>query len=117
MNQVQIPRRIGRPKSRPACLGADKGYSYPRIRRWLRDRGIRAVIPQRNDQRAYHCGRPLAFDKQLYRSRNIIERRINWIKNCRRLSQRYDKNALCYLAMVKLHFIRVYLTKAFSDTS
>jgi len=97
-------------------LGADKGYSYPRIRRWLRDRGIRAVIPQRNDQRAYHCGRPLAFDKQLYRSRNIIERRINWIKNCRRLSQRYDKNALCYLAMVKLHFIRVYLTKAFSDT-
>lgn len=115
MNQVQIPRRHGRPKSRPACVGADKGYSYPRIRRWLRCRGIRAVIPQRKDQRRPRCGRPLAFDKALYRSRNIIERRIGWIKNCRRLSQRFEKYAVSFLAMVKLNFIRVYLPIAFSD--
>lgn len=117
MNQVRVPQRRGRPKSRPACLGADKGYSYPRIRRWLRAHGIRAVIPQRKDQRAPRCGRPLDFDKHLYRCRNIVERRIGWIKNCRRLASRYDKLALSFLAMVKLLFIRIYLPIAFPDTT
>ena len=107
----------GRPRSRPACLGADKGYSYPRIRRWLRSRGIRAVIPQRKDQRAQSKGRPLAFDKQLYRARNIVERRIGWIKNCRRLASRYENYALRFLAMIKLLFIRIYSPIAFSDTA
>ena len=117
MNQVQVPRRRGRPKSRPQCLGADKGYSYPRIRRWLRSRGIRAVIPQRKDQRAQQRGRPLGFDKSLYRARNIVERRIGWIKNCRRLASRYEKHALSFLAMVHLLFIRIYLPIAFPDTA
>ena len=35
----------------PRKLAGDKGYSYPRIRRYLRRRGIKAVIPTRKDQR------------------------------------------------------------------
>ena len=64
--------RIGR-RSRPKRVAGDKGYSYPRIRRWLRRDGIQAVIPQRSDQEAHHRGRPLELDKDAYRRRSVIE--------------------------------------------
>jgi hypothetical protein len=35
----------GRPRIRPAAVAGDKGYSFPSLRRYLRRRGIRAVIP------------------------------------------------------------------------
>jgi hypothetical protein len=41
---VKRPGR-GRPRLRPDALAGDKGYSYPSLRRYLRRRGIRAVIP------------------------------------------------------------------------
>jgi transposase len=40
------------------------------------------------------------------------------MKECRRLASRYDKYARCYLAMVKLAFIRRCFRKLdFSDTA
>ena len=100
--------RIGRRK-RPRRVAGDKGYSYPRIRRWLRRRAIGAVIPQRSDQVAQHRGRPLQFDKQAYRRRNVIECCIGWLKVCRRIGTRFEKRALNFLAMIKLAIIRRYL--------
>jgi transposase len=99
--------RIGR-RSRPRHVAGDKGYSYPRIRRWLRRHGIRAVIPQRDDQRAQHQGRPLDFDKTLYRQRHVIECCIGWLKECRRIGTRFEKLAVNFLAMIKLAIIRRY---------
>src|SRR6187455_1687975 len=55
------PPRRGRPRRRPRRLAGDKGYSYPRVRRYLRRRGIKAVIPTRKDQR-----RLPSFDKPAY---------------------------------------------------
>ena len=40
----------GRPRIRPAAVAGDKGYSHLSLRRYLRRRGIRAVIPPRSDQ-------------------------------------------------------------------
>ena len=46
VERVRLPRPGGgRPRTRPKALAADKGYSYPRIRRYLRRRGVKAVIP------------------------------------------------------------------------
>jgi len=67
MNAVRTAQEVGRPKCQPDRLGGDKGYSYPRVRRWLRRHKIEAVIPQRSDQIAQHRGRPLKFDKDAYR--------------------------------------------------
>lgn len=100
--------RIGR-RSRPKRVAGDKGYSYPRIRRWLRRHRIEAVIPQRSDQLAQHRGRPLTFDKDAYRRRNVIECCIGWLKECRRIGTRFEKLALNFLAMIKLAIIRRYL--------
>lgn len=100
--------RIGR-RSRPRRVAGDKGYSYPRIRRWLRRHSLGAVIPQRSDQKAQHRGRPLKLDKETYRRRNVIERCIGWLKECRRIGTRFEKLALHFLAMLKLAIIERYL--------
>ena len=54
-----------------SCQSDAIGRSDPRIRRYLRRRGIRAVIPTRKDQR-----RSPHFDKPSYRRRNVVERCI-----------------------------------------
>jgi transposase len=112
---IAIPQRRGRPRRRPRRLAGDKGYSYPRVRRWLRAHGIIGVISQRDDQRANHKGRPLKFDKKAYRRRSVIEQCIGWLKECRRIGTRFEKLAINFLAMIKLAIIQRYLRLEFSD--
>ena len=73
----------------------------PRIRQWCRRRRIKIVIPTRKDQR-----RDPAFDKALYRERNVVERCIGWLKECRRVATRYEKLAVHYESFVKLAMIQ-----------
>ena len=115
LDQIAIPQPIGRPRRRAAQVAGDKGYSYPRIRHWLRAHGIKAVIPQRDDQRAYHRGRPLQFDKVTYRQRSIVEQCIGWLKECRRIGTRFEKLAVNFVAMLQLGMIQRYLRFEFSD--
>lgn len=91
----------GRRRRRPKRLAGDKGYSYRRVRRYLRRRGIKAVIPTRKDQR-----RNPRFDKETYRRRNVVERCVAWLKENRRLATRHEKLAVNFLAMAKLAMIR-----------
>jgi len=91
--------KVGR-RRRPARVAGDKGYSFPTVRRMLRDRRIRPVIPTRSDQAP-----DPAFDRAAYRRRNVVERLVGWLKERRRLCTRFEKLAENYLAMVKLAFI------------
>jgi len=115
MDGIAIPQRVGRPRKRPKRLGGDKGYSYQRVRDWLWAHGIKPLIPQRDDQRANHKGRPIDFDKVAYKRRAIIEQCIGWLKECRRIGTRYEKLAVNFLAMLRLGMIQRYLRLAFSD--
>jgi transposase len=87
----------GRPRIRPDRLAGDKGYSHPSLRRYLRRRGIGAVIPTKANQPS----NPF-FDREAYRQRNKAERCINRLKQFRRVATRYEKRAVNYLAMVLL---------------
>ncbi len=51
----------------------------------------------------------------LYRSRNLVERFFNRIKQCRRIATLYDKLAVNYLAFVKPASIRLWL-RAYEST-
>lgn len=104
--------RIGR-RRRPTALAGDRGYSFPHLRCWLRQRHIRAVIPRRRDQR------PVAapFDHRSYRRRSVIERGVGWLKERRRIATRYEKLAVHYLAMLSLGMIEKYLTTLFAYTA
>jgi len=92
MQRVYLSRRRGQ-RRWPRRLAGDKGYSYPRIRQWLRRRRIDQVIPTKKNQ-----PRDPNFDQDEYRKRNIIERVIGWSKECRRLLSRFEKLAVNYLA-------------------
>ncbi len=116
MAQLRVPRPIGRPRTTPDVVLADKAYSSRAIRSRLRRRGIRAVIPQPSDQAANRRrrgrlgGRPPAFDREAYKQRNTVERCINRLKQWRGLATRYDKTATIYLA--GLHIAAIFLWSA-----
>ena len=94
---VPRPSGRGRPRKRPDHVVGDKGYSYPRCRRLLRRRGIPHTIPQRSDQRARRVGRPgrpLAFDRERYRGRKVVERCVNRLKQFRSVATRFDTQSM-----------------------
>ena len=114
LDAIRVPRpgNRGRPRKRPDPLIADKGYSYPRCRTQLRQRGIPHTIPERQDQRerrARRPGRPLQFDKERYRRRNVVERCINRLKQWRGLATRFDKRAANYRALVVIAALMIWL--------
>ncbi len=51
-----VKGKRGRPRRRPEKLPADKGYDYPRCRRFLRKRGIKAKIARRGVESSERSG-------------------------------------------------------------
>ncbi|WP_419723924.1 transposase [Streptomyces pratensis] len=90
LEQVVVPRSgVGRPRTRPDRVLADKAYTSRRNRRYLRRRGIPHTIPECLDQqrhrksRGSRGGRPTGFDSERYKKRNTVERTINRLKGFR----------------------------------
>ena len=106
LEAIRVPQqRRGRPRRRPRAVAADKAYSVRRIRRWLHRHKIEPVIPQRSNQVGRRGGHR-KFDRAKYRRRNVVERCVSWLKDCRRVATRYEKLALNYLGMVDLAIVQ-----------
>ena len=54
-------------------------------------------------------GRPVGFDKQRYKQRNVVERGFGQLKRWRGLASRYDKLARIYLGGLHLAAILAWL--------
>ena len=100
----------GEPVAWPVALAGDKGYRADWIDEYLMSLGIDPFIPskQNEDQDA----RPVEFDPDTYRRRNIVERLIGWLKESRRIFSRFEKTAKNFGAFIKMAFINRYLTLA-----
>ena len=81
----------------PKRLIADKAYDADRLRRWLAERRITAVIPSTASRY-----RPYPLNRRAYRRCNQIERLSCRLKNWRRIATRYDRFARNYLAGLAL---------------
>lgn len=92
---------------RPVALSGDKGYRADWIDEYLIERGITPVIPSKSNED--RDARLVDFDRDKYRQRNIVERLIGWLKECRRVLTRFEKRAANYLGMIKMAFIQRYL--------
>lgn len=91
----------------PVALAGDKGYRADWIDEYLLALGIKPVIPSKeNEDRS---ARAIEFDKRKYKDRNIVERLIGWLKECRRVFSRFEKTAINYAGMIKMAFIQRYL--------
>jgi transposase len=100
----------GAPIAWPVSLAGDKGYRADWIDAHLLELGIKPVIPSKANEDA--SARVVAFDKAAYKERNIIERLIGWLKECRRVFSRFEKSAINYSGMIKMAFIQRYLKLA-----
>ena len=100
----------GQPIAWPVALAGDKGYRADWIDEYLLELGITPVIPSKCNQD--RDARPIDFDRQAYRNRNIVERLIGWIKECRRIFSRFEKTAKNFVGMIRLAFIQRYLRLA-----
>ena len=52
---------------------------------------------------------PIEFDREAYRQRNIVERLIGWLKECRRIFSRFEKTAVHFGGMIKMAFTERHL--------
>ncbi|GLW04648.1 hypothetical protein Slala05_82780 [Streptomyces lavendulae subsp. lavendulae] len=92
--KVRVRLPVGRPRTRPGAVAADKAYSSRGNRSYLRRRGIKAVIPEKKDQTANRKkkgargGRPASHDADLYKERNTVEHLIKKLKAWRGIATR-----------------------------
>ncbi|CAH1689159.1 hypothetical protein CHELA1G11_20426 [Hyphomicrobiales bacterium] len=76
-------------------LLADRAYDADRLRSWLADRRIEAVIPGRATRSTAY---PL--NRSADRRRIVIERMFGKLKNWKRIATRYDRLAANFLAAI-----------------
>ncbi|MBC3841134.1 IS5 family transposase [Streptacidiphilus sp. 4-A2] len=94
LEKVRVPGPVGRPRTRPDAMAADKAYSSKANRVYLRKRRITAVIPEKSDQQGNRKnkgsagGRPVTFDPDSYKQRNAVERCFQKLKTCCGLATR-----------------------------
>jgi len=104
---AQLHHSDGQPVAWPLGLGGDKGYRADWIDEHLIELGIKPVIPSKENED--RDARPVEFDREAYRQRNIVERLIGWLKESRRIFSRYEKTAKNFGGFIKLAFIERYL--------
>ena len=117
LDELRVPRLgPGRPRTTPTALRADKAYSGRKNRDLLQTRGVTVVIPEKSDAIARRKakgsagGRPLDFDTEDYKNRNVVERSFNKLKDWRGLATRYDKYAQTYRGGMVLASIVLWLS-------
>ena len=123
LEDIRVPRAgEGRPRTRPDRVEADKGYPSGADRAWLRERGIAATIPERDDQIAHRRkkpGRPIDFgdrQQERYKGRNVVERCFNRLERWRGIAMRSDKLLRRYCAAVSLAVTLIWITSDLINT-
>lgn len=114
MNAVLMEKlESGAARTRPERAMADKASSSEAIRKYLHDRGIQCVIPEKEGQNANRLrkgsvgGQLVSYDKKAYK-RHHVECSFNSLKQWRSLATRYDKLAVSYRAGAVMYAVLVW---------
>lgn len=74
---------------------ADKGYDSDAFIADIEAQDAEPVIPPRSNRVTERT-----YDKEEYKKRNVVERFINVLKQCRRVATRYEKTARNFLGVI-----------------
>jgi len=107
--------RVGKRVRRPKRLGLDKGYDSEPLRRKLRRRHLRPIIPYRKNHVRVPKGRPPKDQQQkcYCRQRWKVERTFAWINNYRRLDRLLERGQKVYRVLMRVYCIKYYLDLLF----
>lgn len=90
--------------SKAKAVIADKGYDSDDLIKKIKEQKASPVIPPRKGRTE-----PREYDAAEYEKRNIIERFINVLKQCRRIATRYEKTARNFLGMISFAAVLVLI--------
>ena len=79
------------------CVIADKDYDANAFVATIEAQGAQAVIPPRSNRLTQR-----AYDRHLYKDRNLVERFFNRLKQFRRIATRYEKLSQNFMSMLNL---------------
>jgi transposase len=85
------------------CLLADKAYDTDEIIKQATTNGMLPVIPPKSNRKVQ---RP--YDKELYKTRHLIENAFLYLKQWRGIATRYAKNGDSFLAAVHIRCIYLW---------
>lgn len=88
----------------PRGLFAYRGYDADRIRKNMDKYDIHTQVPMRKTRKMR-----LGVDHTHYRSRNVVERCFNKLKNARRVAPRYDQTAESFMGSIDITSIRLWM--------
>jgi len=94
---TMAPALIEAARGRFDALVADRGYDSNAIRAAIQTQGAEVVIPSTRSRTT-----AIPYDRQMYRSRNLVERLWCRLKDWRCIATRYDKLAANYMSSVFL---------------
>ena len=94
----RLLRRLKPPAGLPLLM--DRAYEGDTTRQLARELGFTPVVPPKR-----HRVAPWAYDRQLYRKRNEIERLFRRLKAFRRVFTRFDKLDVLFLGFIHLALI------------
>lgn len=83
---------------------ADKAYSTKAVRKYMEEREAKYCIPPKKNYK-----NKWEYDEWQYKERHLIENFFQKLKNCRRISTRYDRLAERYLSFIYLGCICILL--------
>ncbi len=89
---------------KPRRVIADLAYDAEHFHDTILDLGAEPVIPPRPQRRRKH-----AFDRAMYKERNLVERFFGKLKQFRRVATRYDKLLATFKGFVLIAAIVIWL--------
>jgi transposase len=90
--------------ARGRAVVGDTGYDSNKFRAELKARGLKAVISSKPERK-----RKIPKDRVLYRLRYLVEVFFHNLKRFRGIATRFDKTRACYLALIHVGCICLWL--------
>ena len=87
-----------------SAILADKGYDADHLCEKIEQTRADVVIPPRRNRKTQR-----AYDTEIYKERNLVERFFAKLKQFRRVATRYDKLLVNFMGFVKLAAIAIWL--------
>lgn len=89
---------------RAQTVVGDKGYDADALVAQINAAGAAAVIPPRSNRREQR-----AYDRHVYKDRNLVERFFNRLKQFRRIATRYEKLANNFISLLNMVCAYIWL--------